>query len=518
MAKTSVGTRARMPSDANQQTTFRGPLLFVNHDAKHMKAAPHRKRVFSHVQRRYRPWRRREQEAATVSVNDDRISAPASPSHPRHAAHPSIHDEASPTTIVGHGNSDPFDCFSVEIGPQQNELISFYRDVFLPAQYGPKLNIPNLAQIQRKDWDDCIAGMKDEGVAHGSLARWAFIIGAASPRLRRSAIEHQNTSTRLLRLKISRGTDLQMYDNYLHINMLYSAETISLNLAGALVHGKMLRMMFEEAWRRGTLDHKLLLWQVHNDVQTSCVFLVRPTFDVDHFLPMVLEPIWYATASAMPLLDVASCPILHPSIEGTLRELFTSIRTWWQTLELLGSITPQHSTPLLAARSMAEDFLHIGRFVKHYVSARDQAHSTVTRSRRVQLLVQASLALAGLYMAKSLNLNPIVLGRPTFDMRPAMLPALRGHLEELAYWSDAAEKQKYKDARLWALYVGALAESDTALWLRDGYQEWFVPAFRDELQRQSCESWAELKVALEAFLFHDRIHHDGKAWFERVRT
>src|ERR1700744_216955 len=43
---------------------FEGDFLFVNHNAKQMKASAHRKRVFSHVQNKYRNWKRQEDNRA----------------------------------------------------------------------------------------------------------------------------------------------------------------------------------------------------------------------------------------------------------------------------------------------------------------------------------------------------------------------------------------------------------------------------------------------------------------------
>lgn len=40
--------------------SYAAGLLWVNHDANNMKAQPHRQRVFTHIQQRYRPWQRRD--------------------------------------------------------------------------------------------------------------------------------------------------------------------------------------------------------------------------------------------------------------------------------------------------------------------------------------------------------------------------------------------------------------------------------------------------------------------------
>lgn len=205
-------------AQAEGKGSFDGPLLWVHHDVNNRKALPHRRRDFSHIQGYYRPWKRREHNK---SLREARVirKLPADDEH--------LDDRPkSPQTILAQGDSDPSAVYAVKIGPAENELVSFYRDFFLPAQYGMRLKIPKLEHFQARDWADCIHGLMDEGIAHGLLARWGQMVGRCTTTVRKAALEHQYRSTQLLRRKLSRGQDLQNFDDYMHLNHLFSAETI----------------------------------------------------------------------------------------------------------------------------------------------------------------------------------------------------------------------------------------------------------------------------------------------------
>src|ERR1700742_3608598 len=87
---------AATQGDPQIPSSFDGPRLWIHHDAKHMKAGPHRHRVFAHVQRHYRPWKRHQ------STKSLRTSAKVPKPRDKEEAIP------SPRSIVAKGNSDPF--------------------------------------------------------------------------------------------------------------------------------------------------------------------------------------------------------------------------------------------------------------------------------------------------------------------------------------------------------------------------------------------------------------------------
>lgn len=468
----------------------------------------------------------REKRRRMVNIQPDSIVR--SFLHWRHTAAPTRHgklllasndqtEPPSPQSVLGKGNSDPFSVYPVRIGAEENEFIVFYRDVFLPAQYGMRLRVPKLAHSLTKDWEDCVRGLSDEGIAHGSLARWGHMVSKFNPEMLKATMEHHYRSTQLLKKKVEQGHNLQTMDNYLHINMLYSAETISGNVDGALAHGRMFRSMFEEAWTTGSLDYILLQWQFNNDIHTSTVFLVRPVFDVDQFLPMVYAPMKALLDSEIPPLDYANNNI-DSSIEGSLVNLFSDTRKFWELLilrERQGKTDGGSSAFFIWSGSQELTFL--GRFMNHYIDIKQQLNRPdLTEMLKNQLLVQKYLTLAAVYLMKSLNLNPVVLGVPIFDCRPLLLPTLRASLEESDALFEQSSGRKDKNARLWALYAGSMAEQAFPKPGYDPCRQWFNKSLAEHAIESGIYTWDSLKLVLQGFLYSDRIPPNGSLWFQKT--
>ena len=493
-----------------EETDRKRPLLWVHHDAKNREALPNRPRVFSHIQGVYRPWKRRE---LNKSLRNRRATVKTARDDPSKEVQPK-----SPQTLIAKGNSDPFDVYPIKIGAQENDLVSFYRDFFLPAQYGMRLRIPKVDLLRARDWEDCISGLTDEGVAHGLFGRWGHMVSRCTPRMHAAAMEHQYRSTQLLRKKVSSGHRLQTFSDFMHLNHLFSAETISRNAYGASTHGRMLQRMFEEAWRRGTVDFKLLIWQVHNDVQTSIMFLVRPIFDVDDFLPKLYASLKTAAALESPSLDHETND-LDPSVQGGLAELFTECRNFWQemTIRETQGITDLVS-PEIMVWHVSQELLFIGRFVNHYVNVKEWMDRGVTEVLKKQLLIQQCLALAGVYLVRSLNLNPVVLGVPIFDAAPSVLTALRAALEESDRIFDEADHHKYANAKLWTLYVGAMAEQGFPMAETNPCEQWFNISLAEKALDMGLHSWGEVKGVFLRFLYNDRVPPNGALWFQMTIT
>ena len=90
---------------------------------------------------------------------------------------------------------------------------------------------------------------------------------------------------------------------------------------------------------RGMLDYKLLLWQVHNVVQTAAMFFSPPVLDVYYWLPMVYAPLQEAAALDGPTVDSADDGV-DPAIEGMLADDFKETRAFWEVLKSENTTAP----------------------------------------------------------------------------------------------------------------------------------------------------------------------------------
>ena len=111
---------------------FTGSFLWVNHDADSREAKPHRQRVFTHIQGRYRKFERESRNKAlraSAKVPAQKFQAVAIPEHKevdtRGTKSPKPHangPQALPSPSFLKGNSDPFGTLAIEVTPTSQRI------------------------------------------------------------------------------------------------------------------------------------------------------------------------------------------------------------------------------------------------------------------------------------------------------------------------------------------------------------------------------------------------------------
>lgn len=529
-------------------------LLWVHYDAVNLTSFPSKHQVYSHLQTSSRAQKRRaEGKVLRASVLKGRTSALKDPSLQRIAkrnvedgqppisgraaqppkpadqrssyvpreAHNQITRATSPVSMVGKGNSDPFQTFSIPIGPEENQLILLYRDYVLPSVYhlqvkNKGLNDKNMQELAERDWRDNIAGLEDEGTALATLARYGSIVSRSNPDLRSTALKYLGQSTRVLRQKVSQRGDLSSISNCLHINMLFNAEIINLNLVGAVTHGKAFLHIFKQQWDEQRLDYKMLLYQLHNDMQLTSTFLIRPIFDHGEWLPKVLKPLWDAAAPYM--LEVEIEDNLDPAIDHPVLLYWFKRRR--QQLYHEGAKASDKDAipplPLVTGSFMATTFLFHSRMLHHYLDTekelKDEGLSLETKS---SLYVRQLLALASTQLHKWAGYSPRILGVQMYDNK-RYLNALRAAIEQCEACAAKAAVNKYSNAITWALYLGALAERDTLSESRQISNRWFHRKLASFARSAQVTTWDDLKAILKGFLYQESQLSKGSVWFEEL--
>lgn len=120
--------------------TYDGTLLWINHDANNLDPVSHKHTILSHVQKQYQPWRRRRREEALfASIKSSRSHRSLVSKRDQERQPPEAARSTSPLTILAKGDSDPFAAYPIDIGPEENDLIVFYRDYMIPSAYSTEL-------------------------------------------------------------------------------------------------------------------------------------------------------------------------------------------------------------------------------------------------------------------------------------------------------------------------------------------------------------------------------------------
>ncbi|RMZ78342.1 hypothetical protein DV738_g3866, partial [Chaetothyriales sp. CBS 135597] len=434
--------------------------------------------------------------------------------------------QRSPTPVspLTRGNSDPFNAWSFAITPQVNDLVKFYRNWILPSMYHSDSRKAITSRSALRDYADTINGLRDEAGAYAFLSRNAFVAAKANPVMRQVALEYAGKSTALLAKKIKNKKELQNSITYWHINNLWAAETIDLNMAGAVAHGKMVRHLMEEQVSTGKVDFKQLMYVVYTDCQMSATFMIPPLFDVDVWLPKVIAPVWNLAESAVEKLykqlpyDMSQ---LDPSLYGT--ELAPIFLARQQTMALWMAIQARkeeaEQSPLIALWLIFRGVLSQGKLVNMYLKLQEQVSMESDQDTLDQLYAQQYLALAAIYMTRMWALNNTVLGKPMFDAGPGILSRLRNVLEASESWPGSPTFQFYKNARIWAAYVGAVGEHFNAthsITLLDPATMWFNRKFANLALASNITTWTGVRNILQGFIYNDQHQPHLSSWFERT--
>ncbi|KIW92772.1 uncharacterized protein Z519_06621 [Cladophialophora bantiana CBS 173.52] len=237
--------------------------------------------------------------------------------------------------------------------------------------------------------------------------------------------------------------------------MLPKAEIVDKNLTAAAAHAKILQNLFQEQQRRNrTVNFTLLQYALWSDTQISSIFMAPLAFDVG--------PSGWVTT----LRDETE-KYLDPSVESAeLKAFFISTRTTLQTWLHYG-LNGVPVPPLIMPRLTTTACLQQGRMIKHYIqdvhnpspAGGEEGGDSV--ERKEYWYTQQYLILAEFLWTHHLSYRVEVCGIDLFDMVPTQLKNLRAALERAEDLNrDLAHScsPKYRNARLWALFIGAHAE------------------------------------------------------------
>ncbi|KAJ9604639.1 hypothetical protein H2200_010753 [Cladophialophora chaetospira] len=529
-------------------------LLWVNHDADNMKALPHRHRVFTHVQQKYRPWKRRQENKslrasakvpATVSIpkntqqnlrhrdelrsvrsstSSQTSASPPNSSASEDGASPVSSQEspklwtASPSTIMGKGNSDPFGSYPIAITADVNNLMTFYRDYVIPSIWYKNFKNQTTMALAAREWKYNAAHLEDEGTAFGIIARHGMVAANCNPGLRSLALQYVGQSTEALRRKVAQSQALQTSSSAAIIDnaaMLFNAETLARNIRAATAHGTFLASLFKRQWAEGRLDYRLLMYEVYNDCQLTSIFLCSSVFDLAYWLPLVFDSIWKTAIQQLPPLAFGS---LDPAVDS--QQLQYWFRSRRKQLQIYGMKDTEGKlyldVPVIMTWFLSRAYIFHGHMVNHYLRNRDELRRGGLKEEvQDHLYAQQYMALGAIYLTRgpNFNFNPTVLNVPMYDA--SIIPlTLRTLLEQSEMSSERFSWKRYINARLWVFYVGALVEQAETAVPSQPHSQWFTSGMVELAAEMGIVSWTTLREILRGFLYSDALTAQGSEWFE----
>jgi hypothetical protein len=522
------------------------PLLFINHDAKHLKSQATRSQVTSHLRSAYEPWKHRMQararrqagklainaKSSTTSTEQNEVSflQDFSGRQPRRnskiqlaVTEDSISHVQSliPAPQFYQGNSDPFSSLSIQITPLIAELIKFEHAHLHPCIYSTK-NAPTRA-YGTSYLADMHGPAANQAAVYGYLSRAAIVLSSVSqdPRFKTAALALKGRSSALLRKQLADGGEGKG-DIPRKILALMIAELFAHEYAAAEVHSRMLMGLLEArsqaAGQREEFDMRFFFSVVYSEVQRSCMSLTRPCFDASKsgWVSRLFESVGGdAFRSLVETMEIDDKP-LEPSVLGIeLAEIFGDVRTVRKVSEQYSN-SPRYGTATpLALYLPARVVLCLGRMIRFYMDhcAGREVWDLLPR----ELIHRAAVLGALFWVRKAGHIDSIRVSSTStiYSAGPMVLKRLRESLRRFDGIASPREGELYAGLRFWVLYIGAQEEQGRE---RKGevVDKWFTVRLVEASIRIGICTWQQAQPILERYPHPDAAEPHGSTWFSEL--
>ena len=372
-------------SSGGSKGEYKGELCFIVQDPSRPQTDRERYAVSTHVQGRYRQWRRntkakdrrKRKPAAPVLTPQSRLEEIDSederllldiriPSLEPRKAEPSqavwpvdTKRESLPTpgpsprspkavlagplSIQNLGNSDPFGSCPIAIGPRETEVLAYYYQNVVPifTRYIEAMGVP--PDVGRSKWHDPFSGLQDRAEAYGFLARSAVFMSRnaiGNDQLITRALTYRNKSSELLRSRLaSRQHQTYERETYQTVSSLLITAIVEESFQAALVHAKLLNYLLREQSRQGkTVDPGAIMVGLWYDLHRASMTLTRPVFESSGWVSKQLLPGWQDARRTVPPLSGNARNGLDLQVtDQPLRRLFIALREFLEITGLVAS-------------------------------------------------------------------------------------------------------------------------------------------------------------------------------------
>ncbi|KAJ9603760.1 hypothetical protein H2200_011946 [Cladophialophora chaetospira] len=417
--------------------------------------------------------------------------------------------DQSPLSLVQKGQSDPFNAYSIKIDARVNQIMTFYRDSVMPLLFEG----PAFVEAKKVSWKDIVNGLEAPGSAYCYLARnsAAAAIVAPSTELAKQTYMYQARSTKALREYLNQESSIILSRRtVLWIFTLFDAEVMARNLPGAVAHGGMLVRYYKAQSERGPVDLTTLTSVLFSDLNLACLFLIRPLFDYQNWIPRVCGPVFDAVESKIPapLLGISGGTSDLSVRNEKLAAILKQRRRTDTIRALMFKGTDQMPLPVLlwiTIRSM----LDLAALLHLYLDYVDFFEKSVDASQESK--VQAYLALATIYLLRLQRYNKVLHGIRLYESGLQMSSQIQQLLTEEAACADY-NAEEFANARLWALFIGAYGEQMPLRDRPEPNKAWFNINFVEQVRQMGLTSWEEIRAILEGFIFNDSMTPPGSQW------
>lgn len=439
-----------------------------------------------------------------------------------------------PLTVMQHGNSDPFSSLAIPVTAQTNRVMTFFRDVYLPATYATKAPIHYRALGRNGQWTDALAALHHSSCAHAFMSAFLTVMARLSPpdALQNEVLHSKAQSYNFLRRQIQQ--DLDYKDKRVILNSviyLYAAETFAGNYSEASIHGEFLRLYFQgEMYREGSMSisYSTIARALVYDLVFAQLRMTRPIYSLD---------IWVRELSDDLLTNVC-CHLQIPSrsffstnlepgvswrpVEEALEQI-KFVGWLWNQDRSNDSVT--ENAFLVAQWIIIQTQIMKAELISQFLMLQkviNQRNSLLVLSpeRDGSLVTQCCMILAIQCFLTWLGTDPIISGRPVLGVCRTLLLHLDSLLSQFLGYSTVLGGMdfqfsricRYQDAYLWIFYVGAQCEQRDPELSYAQFTASFNVRFCHLSRYMGLSEWSVIKENLSRFLYFDAIQPDASSW------
>ena len=376
--------------------------------------------------------------------------------------------------------------------PLLHELIAYAYESSIPESWPADANTVSGAYEIARSWDDVVAISQDSCFANAYLALLAGTKAGQDDdeQMTYHSRVFQAQAMSELRQRVARKGPQDVM-TMKAILKLFCSETITDNTSVARVHLKTLRNLVTAAGGVILLDSWLREDLLCCDSYFALKYGTRPLIPAPQWTPGSLSQPWKARLAAAGMFSDHSATV-DPLIEHpTLKSVMTDLRELLKVQEYILDNELPADDQLLRWRQLRR-FDCISRLADHQLSLTIYPH--LYDSPKVQVCATTTIAL----------LQNLVLGCPeSVRFGLGLLKRLKGTLEDI---EGEADEDGIDRLRLWALYIGSLAERVHPV--PPSSQSWFGSRMRGVGAGLRIQSWDDMKSILKYFVFSERLQHE----------
>ncbi|KAK6369867.1 uncharacterized protein PV06_01785 [Exophiala oligosperma] len=433
----------------------------------------------------------------------------------------------SPRTVLGKGNSDPFDSLAVVIDPWANRFMDFGKTYLIPALYQTGNRGWAPSSPAARNWHAGIKDLSDRCAAFGLMSYYATALTIISndANAAKRALVLKTKAVELLRHQLvvmdALGSCIDTNTQGL-IFRLFRAEILGRNSTAALLHGRMLRSSLERQCQAGTLDLAFLSVSIYHDNFRSTSSMEWPIFDYEELVPAAFAAVWKRVPLTLPKEAEEDLGEPDPSItDPKLRQTVKDMRPFFLIYSLMATRRKTSASPTDWFWFLSRSETFQGQLMNRYLRLVKEAAGDSQRTAASQL--QACICLATLYTIRAPVNNPQVSGMPLYDSATIIQQRLADGLfiveQCLLFNSKALSAVPNSDGSLlWMYYVGTLAESRCQS-LRTP-MVFFESRLSAKIAEMRIDSWESMVSIFKAFLFSDVycVPYNPEQWFATIKA